>query len=433
MERQDFEIVSIHYNTPDLFELLYLSIRKVLGKNVPIRIIDGSEVYQPIFESHKFDSNLSVDRIGYNIHHGNGMDYAIRTSKYKYILILDSDCIILREDLIDVLFKQMDDNTYGVGKVYKVLPNGIDTDSFDNFILYLHPKTMLLNKDMYNKYAAFKNHGSPCIYAMTDINLRKDYHVIKCIENLSTYVFEKGRGTVERFGYGLRRSVVQKEIYFDNSKITFNILVRTSGRPNYFKNCLNSIRSQIYKNYRIIVSVDDDETYNYVSKHNIQHIVRNVRKDIPNPRPVMFDETIGRRRQLAPYNLYFSKMKAHCDPAGYVIFLDDDDMFMDSKSLYNIYKEIRTENDLIFWKVQFPNRLVPSDDVWGQRPQCCNMASCGFSFHFRNWIDWDGWTMGDYKLASTLYERVKSKVYINRVLTTLQRKEANGLGRRDDL
>ena len=38
-----------------------------------------------------------------------------------------------------------------------------------------------------------------------------------------------------------------------------NILVRTSGRPLYFKKCIESIKIQNYNNYRILISYDNEE------------------------------------------------------------------------------------------------------------------------------------------------------------------------------
>jgi len=49
-----------------------------------------------------------------------------------------------------------------------------------------------------------------------------------------------------------------------NPKI--NILTRTSGRPNCFKRCVDSIKSQTYKNINHIVGADDDASYEYASK-----------------------------------------------------------------------------------------------------------------------------------------------------------------------
>lgn len=422
-----FEIVTIHYNTPDLLMKLYNSIRKHLDKDIWFRVIDGSDtIHYEFLHLEKRDKFFKFDRKGYNIHHGAGMHYAIQTSVMDHILIFDSDCVVLKPEILERLFSLMNNDTYAVGKIYKVLKSGMHTEDFKDFVLYLHPKTMLLNLDKYKNYHHFINHGAPCIEAMCDISERKDYHVLQHCEDLDNYVFEKGRGTVERFGYGLKKKRTKR------NKVKFNILLRTSGRPNYYRNCIESIRSQTYKDYKIIVSYDDEETFNYVKGSHPDVCLKNERLKWPKPRPVEFDPYIGRRRLFAPYNLYFNNMISHCDD-GYIIFLDDDDKLNCPDALYQIYHNIKTEDDLLFWRVQFPGKLIPTDDVFGGRPICCNIASNSFSFHKKHWINWDEWNLGDYRIASLLYNKLQRRIYINKPLAALQRSIANGLGIRDDL
>lgn len=63
------------------------------------------------------------------------------------------------------------------------------------------------------------------------------------------------------------------EIATDNNNL-INILIRTSNRPNGFARIIDNIRSQTYKNYRIIVSVDNDETEEYVRKYKDVEYIR---------------------------------------------------------------------------------------------------------------------------------------------------------------
>lgn len=427
----NIEIITVHYNTPDLLDKLYESIRKYIGNDILFRVIDGSEmVYDKFVKLEKTDPYFKFQRQGFNIHHGNGMNKAIETSTKEYILILDSDCIVLKEGLIEKMLSLINENTYGVGHIVKTDDHGFDTNSITDFILYLHPKTMLLRRSEYFKYKPFKNHGAPCIYSMLDINNKSAFNILEHMPDLDEYVYEKGRGTVARFGYGLRTLRSAKK--HESTKTLFNILVRTSRRPKYFKDCINSIRLQTYSNYKIIVSYDDDETYKYVKEYRNITSVKVERKDIPTDRPTFVDERLGKKRLYAPYNLYFNEMVKLCDPGAYIIILDDDDIFTTSDALYRLYFTIRTSDDIIFWRVAFPNRVVPSDKNFGERPICCDIASCGFTFNVKHWIDWDSWTMGDFRTSSMLFNKIKNRYFINKVLTGLQRQTANGLGRRDD-
>jgi hypothetical protein len=98
----NIEIVSVHYKTPELIYNQYNTVRNFYPK-IPYRIIDGSDdgaIYFGDLEAR--DSNFTVERFGYNIHHDPGMDHAIRTSNYDFLLILDSDVSIIKP-LIDKL------------------------------------------------------------------------------------------------------------------------------------------------------------------------------------------------------------------------------------------------------------------------------------------------------------------------------------------
>ena len=374
----NIEIVTVHYNTPDLLMILYDSIRKFLPKDLLFRVIDGSEmIHDEFIELEKKDPFFQFKRLGYNIHHGNGMHYALAHSEKEYVLIIDSDAIILKKGLIDEMMKLMKDETYAVGGICKTNPNGINVDSVDSFILYLHPRCMLINLKNYFEYAKLTNHGAPCICAMNDINKKMKWDVLVNFNELDDYVYEKGRGTVARFGYGLGRK--SDIAIFNKVYPIINIPLRTSGRPNYFKSCVDSVFGQSYKNINLIVSVDDQQSENYVKQCGIRNIIR-VKREIDPTKKTYFDDQIGRTRRYAPYNLYLNELYKHLKP-GFIVGINNDDAFAISEAIKIIVYNIENEDQLIFWKVQFPNgQIIPSDKSWGGKPVCCDFSGLGFSF-----------------------------------------------------
>ena len=48
---------------------------------------------------------------------------------------------------------------------------------------------------------------------------------------------------------------------------TINILIRTSERPRYFRHCYQSILEQTYKSIRVIVSWDNESTWDYIKNY----------------------------------------------------------------------------------------------------------------------------------------------------------------------
>ena len=421
---ENIEIISVNYNTPDLIIRMIKSVRKHISERIAIHIIDGSSMpIDELLKLEKQDKYLKITKFDYNIHHGRGMHYGIINSKAKYVLILDSDSVVIKNGALDYLFGLMLDDVYGVGQIINIDCHGVN--SVDG-IPYLHPKFMLISVYEYKKYNQFINHGAPCIKAMFDIYNNGLTTKLINAKDANDYFHEDGRGTVSRFGYGFGGSNLKKA--------RINILVRTSGRPNYFSRCYGSIMGQKYDNINLIVSCDDDQTYEYVSKYNIANIVR-VTPQKEGLQRRFFDE-IGRWRNPAHWNLYFNEMYKYIDK-GFVMFLDDDDLFTDRASLTTIANEFSRNTGSMFWRVLFPNnRIIPTDSTWiNRKPKCCNISGIGFGFNseYIRYAKWDGYDLSDYVVAKRLYEFTPNKKYIDKVLTKVGRSIANGLGRRDDI
>ena len=192
---KSIEIISVNYNTPDLIKQLIESVR-TYNDNIPIRIIDGSD-REPFITQIKdvcdVFNNVELTQFGYNIHHGGGMHYGVTTSKYEWVLIIDSDSSV-KNGLLDVL--RYDKPYCGFGM--QVNQFGINVQKG---ILYLHPHFLLVNAEHYRTHDwKFIKHGAPAIQIMaflpdTDKNVIDD----KYLE-----LFNRGgRGTVSRYGYNL--------------------------------------------------------------------------------------------------------------------------------------------------------------------------------------------------------------------------------------
>ena len=198
-----------------------------------------------------------------------------------------------------------------------------------------------------------------------------------------------------------------------------NILTRTSSRPNYFRNCINSVNDQTYKNINHIISVDDDNSEKYVQIYTTNYIkITNIDKKVN-----------------APYNLYLNELNEKVTD-GWIMYLDDDDIFMNNTSLENIVKNIQHEDQLLLWKVKFPSMIIPENTFWGKTPQITHISMIGFMYHskYKNIVKFDGNKCADYRYISALYNIINDKVWISDIHTTLQRTSATGgYGSKDDL
>ena len=205
-----------------------------------------------------------------------------------------------------------------------------------------------------------------------------------------------------------------------------NILIRTSNRPNYFKYCMDSIYNQTYKNWNIIVGVDDKSSEKYIQPHKCIMVSYNF-DDYKIP-PTPSGDTYGVKFK---YNIYFNELHKYIQD-GYIMYIDDDDKLHNINSLSNISSKL-LNNDLIFWRVNFPNRLVPNDENFSKKIPIMRDVS-GIGFIFKNNIkeDWEPYKRGDYRIAKKLFDKSVNVEWVNEVITGLQRIEEDGFGRRDD-
>lgn len=207
-----------------------------------------------------------------------------------------------------------------------------------------------------------------------------------------------------------------------------NILIRTSGRPKYFKRCIESIYSQTYKNWNIIVGVDDQESIKYVQPEKCKLVTYDYSRFVYPPKPLGDEYGVEFK-----YNLYINELHKHTKD-GYCLILDDDNILSKKDSLKIIVSNIKTNDDLIFWKVNFNNRLVPSDSNFGNIPVLFDIDSAGFIYQKNYFIEWEPFKRGDYRMSSVLYNHTPNKIWIDDVLTSIQRPNGRGgMGKRDDL
>lgn len=211
------EILSVNYNTPDLIQRLIESVRLHEG-DIPIRIVDGSDK-EPYITNVKeicLKYNVAIDQIGWNIHHGRGMNWGVYNSKYEWVYILDSDNYILQPHIEKMLNVVKEKNKLMCGVHCYVGANGWGVGREKNPqqpILYYHPSQFLINVNYYKQLkmndAGFIHHGAPSIKMMTFLHNNKiaekvGISLADCLgfpnEDYGKYTNLESRGTRIRFG-----------------------------------------------------------------------------------------------------------------------------------------------------------------------------------------------------------------------------------------
>ena len=271
-------IVTVNYNTPQVTIEMIKSLRKFYPI-IPIVIVDGSDIAskKTIMDNMiKDDPHIQIFSVGYNIHHGPGMDYGLGKVTTKYTLIIDPDVIITNGGMIeyldtlirvpdispssDILYMMpsvpvedisicerpnnislqvaidtklptapddelaesdeyiTNDYLY-VGVAQTVTRQGLNCTKSDTSLQYIHPSFMLVNTTKYGYLSdgspcrKFFKHGSPCINTMLDIHdTGNASKMLLSDPSLSKYYLHDGRGVVNITGYNLRNSPARSRV-----------------------------------------------------------------------------------------------------------------------------------------------------------------------------------------------------------------------------
>jgi hypothetical protein len=193
-----------------------------------------------------------------------------------------------------------------------------------------------------------------------------------------------------------------------------------------FKKCRESIMTQTYSNRRHIISIDDAESEEYVKDFNFIRM----KKLQMESAPVKVGNVYLNKR---PHNLYLNSLMDEVEE-GWIIYLDDDDMFSTKDSLGEIARLLKGREDwMAIWRVKFGDKIIPETEYWIKPPVCEHISGIGFCFHSKHkrFAYWDAWAAGDYRVASRLYRIIPNHCWILDILTQAQ--AGWGGGRRQDV
>jgi GT2 family glycosyltransferase len=248
------------------------------------------------------------------------------------------------------------------------------------------------------------------------------------IKKLPTRIGNKGMIVTNK---PINKPVEQKAI-ISVSKVeipspVINILTRTSGRPNGFKRCSDSIKNQTYKNFRHLVSIDSLADEEYVKSSGAEYFFMN--KEGISKEPTIVDPKTGPK---FIYNLYLNKLIDNVKE-GWVIFLDDDDYFSDANVLQKIVNVIKSNTDMILWQMKYPNgSILPTIQEIGKVPRMARIGAPCFAVHsgIAKTIKWDGWKCGDFRFIQKAWSKTVDKRVLKEALVSLG---GAGLGKRLDI
>ena len=157
--------ITVCYNTPELIKRAVISV-KTFYPDLEIIVVDGSPEGSPCYCACDWLSSVydgvTVHHVLRNIGHGKGVQFAIRKTQSKHIIVFDSD-IQMMSGCIEDMTVHLKPTDLGIGLVVQVDAAGICEPSGTN---YLHPYFCILNRSIYDRLPPIRNHGAPFIDTM---------------------------------------------------------------------------------------------------------------------------------------------------------------------------------------------------------------------------------------------------------------------------
>jgi hypothetical protein len=191
---KDITAITVVYNTADLFLRAYKSVR-LFHPTMSILVIDGSDIKECSQFIRSFSSDYtSIISIGYNIGHGKGMDKGIRMVRTKYAMLFDTDIVMLKSP-VEQMLQMMSDESFGIGWVTEIGRDGYDFGTFGHHkepIKYLHPYFHIINVENYKKYKPYCHHGAPCFKTALDLHDQGKSHLLLQFPGLTGHTTGRG-------------------------------------------------------------------------------------------------------------------------------------------------------------------------------------------------------------------------------------------------
>ena len=229
--------------------------------------------------------------------------------------------------------------------------------------------------------------------------------------------------TVNQFRYSVTDNILKNDrVLYDKlskNEEKYNILIRTSGRQNYFKNNIRSIK-RFYPNAKLHITIDDINDLEYVKSYvdGLDYEYYLINKKTVNR--IAEKKKLNRRYFL--YNYYFNVVKPFLN--GWCQYLDDDDEM-------NITPEFNKEdtNTIHLFRGKLDFKIVPTDENYGKKPVLNDISTLCIIVHSSRVVDWVPNRGGDYDFITELYQQ-NNVQWHPEVLSKVQ--TSGNFGRRND-
>ena len=191
----------INFQTPDLLDEAVRSFHQHYPEVRLLVVDNGSQDDSPDLVRRLEAELASVEALllEENVYHGPAMHEALVRLETPYVYIFDSDTVTREGGFLEAMHEGLaaDERLYGAGQVVRANRRGFRDERGAPVLASAY---MLLRRDLYHQFPPFVHHGLPALFNFTAAH-ESGYRLLPF--PIERSVDHLGRGTAERFGYGL--------------------------------------------------------------------------------------------------------------------------------------------------------------------------------------------------------------------------------------
>ena len=172
-----------------------------------------------------------------------------------------------------------------------------------------------------------------------------------------------------------RSSRPQNGLLRATAPVAFNVLIRCTYRPAFFHRTITSVLLQSHKYFNVIICYDDTRCLEYLQEYQ------------DHPKVSIYEAPDVDKTQKGFYSLYCNFLLGKVK-GGWIVFLDDDDMFAGRHTLVTIARNIGTSNDLVTWPVKLGGTVVVPQPANPNYPRYIGAGHFCFHSHHKTNATW---------------------------------------------
>lgn len=319
-------------------------------------------------------------------------------------LIFANDDLKIYDDNIDIIFDMLSKTTFEiVGLSYRNdninVIEKIDNFPSKNYGSFLYVKKYYYIPEQFKIWAGDD-------YQFKNVSIGKR-GILKT--NLIQNTENRIMANKSYFAIGKKDRELYNKMVADYNKL--NVIIRTSNRPNYFKDCVDSVKALYTPDeIKYHITIDDYKDLEYVKENLNGYDYNYYLIDREKVEKICENIKIIRRPRLENY--YFNIIKPFLK--GWCFYLDDDD-----KNISKINVKKLDSNKIYIARAIVNGRKLPNSKNFGRNVVINDISTLCIICHSSKIVDWTPQCGGDYYFISEMYKKYEC-VWVDEVLSSVQ-------------